>query len=89
MCPINIYTYIERGVIFLLHRFIFNFNAVGIGLVKLLFNNRFNTIIFLFLKTNISDTMIIYVFLYQTMTVHYISQCISRIAATVSSMNNI
>jgi hypothetical protein len=61
MCPINIYTYNERGIIFLLHRFIFNVNAVGIRLLKLLFNNRFNTIIFLFLKINISDTMIIYV----------------------------
>jgi hypothetical protein len=89
ICPINIYTYIERGIIFLLHRFIFNVNAVGIGLLKLLFNNRFNTIIFLFLKININDTMIIYVFLYQTMTVHYILQCISRIASTVSSMKNI
>jgi len=33
--------------------------------------------------------MIISVFLYLTMTVHYISQCISRIAATVSNMKNI
>jgi len=33
--------------------------------------------------------MIISVFLYLTMTVHYISQCISRIAATVSNMKHI
>ena len=72
MCPINIYAYIERAIMFLLQRFIFNFNAVSIPLVKLLFNNRFKTIIFLFLKINMSDTVMLSVFLYLTMTVHYI-----------------
>ena len=84
MCPINIYKYIGRAIIFLLHRFIFNFNAVGIRLVKLLFNNRFKTIICVFLKINISDIMMISAFLYFTMTVHYLYKCISRIPPTVS-----
>ena len=87
--PINIYTYIERRIIFLLQRYIFNINVVGFRLVKLLFVNQFKTIIFLFLKINISDTMIISVFLYLTMTVHYIFQCISRITATVSNIKHI